>query len=414
MKIRSAPVVTFAIAIWFVLMMVPYLGANSWEQFQRISSSPTVVYQVSGIIFACSLSILTLRSDFFHIFGKLESHHLWFLFFCFYTATTSIFSVSAVESIAFTIIHIATYFVFVGLWMSSETTERYLAWLGPAVVVFIVLAWMLLGVRLRSLGYIPPNDLAKLAFVAAVFSLLGGKQLAVGVNLFSISVVILTESRSTLLSMLVFYFVYFIILRPGLAKMIAVLVTIATVCAVLLIDQFSGGPLWQLFVDKVLLLDDATRGVGSGFTGRADYWSAGWAAFGERPIFGYGLRTRAPIATADSLTVNAHSGVINMLLDVGLVGAVLLVLALSFAVGAHVRRIVRYGGAQSKRSLIIVSFFASSIVLWIFEPIYINVGSHVSLALLVFLAAPARVAAAQLPRQRLLTRNPLAIVGSMH
>ena len=73
------------------------------------------------------------------------------------------------------------------------------------------------------------------------------------------------------------------------------------------------------------------------FTGRTDIWDAALGSIGSRPIFGYGFGafwrgeagpSKAVVDSVDWVTPNAHNGVLDLCLELGIAG--LLVFAIGF------------------------------------------------------------------------------------
>jgi len=83
-----------------------------------------------------------------------------------------------------------------------------------------------------------------------------------------------------------------------------------------------GPSIWD-WVNNILLLDDPVRGTGTGFTGRARIWALAAIRFLESPWFGHGPMSNEYIMYEVVMGQRtAHNGMLAMLVDYGIFGAV--------------------------------------------------------------------------------------------
>ncbi|MBJ6989203.1 O-antigen ligase family protein [Devosia sp. MC521] len=394
MKVSATPVVMLALLAWNCLMFMPYTGIRSWEQLVSLNSSSPVVYQAAGVLAFCGTAFLFWRGSYLNSlrFSSIQAHHRLFLLFCGYTLLSAPLSVSPVDSALFSCIHLAVFSAMVRLWRSGRDMERHLALFSVGIFAFIAVLYVVLGVRLRSLGFIPPNDLAKLAFVAMAFGMFGRRRTRIATTLLGVGVILFCQSRGTLVASALFFALLLfstrnLVLKVGLLSAMAFAASF-----IFLIDHMLRGPLWAWIEQRVLLLDDLTRGTESGLTGRTEYWERAIDLFWRNPVVGYGLRTRETTFTTNEVALNAHSGFINMLLDVGIIGSALLLPALLICVYKGLRTPNLSSASTNDfvawRPKIGPAFIGASFVLFAIEPVYINIGTQLSVAVLLFLAAP--------------------------
>jgi O-antigen ligase len=140
--------------------------------------------------------------------------------------------------------------------------------------------------------------------------------------------------------------------------------------------------------DGLLKLDNADRGIGSGFTGRSTVWAQTLQLWMNSPLLGLGFRQHESFLPGN---VSAHNAYLAMLADTGLIGTLLYI---ALVLGALVAALT-IDDKPSRRliSVVIVSY----IVYGFFERRAINGGNPYSL---LFLFASLSVARAALPEGR--------------
>ncbi|MDP7022600.1 MAG: O-antigen ligase family protein [Candidatus Krumholzibacteria bacterium] len=80
-------------------------------------------------------------------------------------------------------------------------------------------------------------------------------------------------------------------------------------------------PIWSM-INDFLLLDDPVRGVGTGFTGRARIWALALVHFLQSPWFGHGPLSNDYILYDVIMGQRtAHNGILALLVDYGVFGA---------------------------------------------------------------------------------------------
>jgi O-antigen ligase len=102
----------------------------------------------------------------------------------------------------------------------------------------------------------------------------------------SLLIAMLVTSRGTIVALGAFLAVYYWI-NKGTLKATAYALGGLLVLSILLMASAS---LRDLLIEDVMRLHDPARGIGSGFTGRVEYWKQAIDAFWEHPVFGYGFR----------------------------------------------------------------------------------------------------------------------------
>jgi len=140
--------------------------------------------------------------------------------------------------------------------------------------------------------------------------------------------------------------------------------------------------------------------MGSGFTGRMELWKQAIGAFWKNPILGYGFRASTEGHGEDG---SIHSGYLKILVETGFVGGFLVVGALVAEALRRLRLVLQLrllpqnsipgiDNAESIRlNAVVLATLAMTLVFWIYERLFINLGSVVSIALFIMIVAPAYV-----------------------
>lgn len=128
----------------------------------------------------------------------------------------------------------------------------------------------------------------------------------------------------------------------------------------------------DFITDNVMRLNDPSRGLQSGATGRDDAWWEGLRVWSESPLLGVGYRKHEQYMRFT--TLNAHNAHISMLADTGIIGFVLYAGFLATSYFAALR-----GVADPRLRLFVASVIASYAFVGVFERRAINVGNSYSI-----------------------------------
>jgi O-antigen ligase len=265
---------------------------------------------------------------------------------------------------------------------------------------FVLFAWLLIllfhhGLRQQTIGGINRNMIGKAALVGTIFTLFAHLKWVrwTGIALGAFFLV-LVSSRGTLLVMGFFLLIYYS-LHEGSTKAILAGTGLFIVGAFVLLAS-SGAS--NAILENVLHLHSRDRGLGSGFSGRLENWKMGLDLVRERLVFGYGFRAAA---SSSSGIPRVHSGYINILLETGVVGTALILGTMFTEIIQRVLIIFRIQKATEhvdrwstpwadtlQINSIAVGVLSLMLVIWIYEPIYINLGSPLALLMFLMLASP--------------------------
>ena len=129
-------------------------------------------------------------------------------------------------------------------------------------------------------------------------------------------------------------------------------------------------PSWSIISEEVFMLTDASRGVGSGFTGRTDVWANLLERWKERPLLGNGYG----ILKDESLSASMASdgGYIMVLAELGVFGLMFFAVLFSVALWVSTKAAVLERSGSSIAMLVFTVTFA---FINVFESRIVGTGS---------------------------------------
>jgi len=275
--------------------------------------------------------------------------------------------------------------------------RRVFFWTGALCVLLLVFMLAANGFNGRTIGWAPPNNIGKIAFCAVVLAQASGHVRRWMIILPAIFFLGLVSSRGMLLSTGLFLIIFYVLVEKNTLKaMLTLFFAFAAGTTALFFDLLINrqSKLIDLFLN-FSAINDIERGLSSGLTGRIYYWSNGLDLLSERPILGYGFRTRAGTDSIFESSASAHSGWINLGLDLGLPGIILVsflfIVCIMYALSMRLK--FRYDGAVSKVFSAVASFFIVTPLYWLLEPTYFNFGTIDIIVLFTFMSLLVRQSA---------------------
>jgi O-antigen ligase len=181
-----------------------------------------------------------------------------------------------------------------------------------ALFLFIALAYLLLGPpNGRWLGGMHPNVFGTSCVALVALSLFGSKRWIDIAYCIAVAAALGVSSRYAMTTSTLIYLMFWMFnwrhISSARAMVFCLIIAIGIFSLVFLP---SGG-----FIADALALNDETRGLSSGVSGRDGHWAYFMPQFLERPILGYGFRNRGSY-------VGAHNGFLDLFLQLGLLGAI--------------------------------------------------------------------------------------------
>lgn len=390
MILNTARALPFSLALWLITLDVPQLAYSDWETRQQLESGRWVYQFVGFALFVVPCLVTGMRRAINGELLRAKSLSATLLLGFFVAAAVGgLLGNTPIQSLAYCI---ATFLAFLcsEIFWKSDLIAIWRAFLVASIAIFtiLILAWVMHGTPGgRTVGGITPNQYGKMAMTAMICSyVLPGrfKLIATGAAL---GLALLVSSRSTLVAIVAFIVFYTFVFAGGRIRIRwAVLALVGLILITLVVGMISMGvenALTSFLIDRLAVFDPY-RGVGSGLTGRTELWAAGLTMIGENP-FGLGFRSdRGGLETA-------HNGYLNLALDVGVPATLVFIIYIAlrlkmlhrlerwaFETSDPTRRFYRVGGAM----------IATTLILWMSEPIYLNIGLDYSVLFIVFLSLP--------------------------
>lgn len=310
---------------------------------------------------------------------------------------TSLLRWGEVESLANLFATVGLFVAARAFWQLPDQVVRgSLRFAGLGLLSLVVVAVALHGLpETRTVGGVQPNIFAKIGFVGAVLLVLAGRGFGWAWLAVALASALLVNSRGGIVAILMFVGIKTCLLLGrnltrlrlvGIAALSLAMVASATPMVI-----GNRGPVGWV-VEEVFRADDPTRGLGTGLTGRADRWVVALERIGENPVLGYGYQMSAEVIQDEYQLreigqSGAHSGFLNLALDVGLPLSLLWCVLLVDVMFDQGRRALSGSVNEDKAAqhASILGFLAASVFFWAIEPVYLSIGHIFGLSfILVF------------------------------
>jgi O-antigen ligase len=260
------------------------------------------------------------------------------------------------------------------LWtLASDDLEKCMSVASVILCLFGITALAILGLpQGRNVGNIQPNLFAAPLLVAFIFSQFRSGRVGIVVRILCLGMVALVSSRFALIgciSALVIHELTFNSLSPG--KIPALVIALV------------GGILFWPQIASVLALDDSSRDLSSGFSGRDELWHLALAAITDHP-FGIGFKR----AIGDE---SGHNGYLKTLLEFGVVGGGLIIFLIGCVLVIAGVEAIRSSGKDRQQHRFACARFGGLVALSFgafFQPQLFNVGDAFGMSVLFLLFKP--------------------------
>ena len=380
----------FGLSIYIALMLIPLAQLRYFEA--QLTYDAPRVFQVGSV-----LSFVVLSSSFFVLkrsaYRAVSLSALIFVAaFIIYIILTSPSSIYPNRSFLYAGV---TTFFFAGcyyFWRQSNfQIELSFKMVFIAIVACFVYLLISLPLRERTLGWISPNLLAHVGLMSIISGLIVSGRIKLVAILFGVGLIVFSQSRTVFVALAVFFASYVSInyLVNSYKRFIYISIILTLVAPVT--PLISSGLVSAVSsVSSVILgVDDANRVSGSGLSGRSAYWENAVYVISERPLIGHGFRTRQSLDYSEASAVNAHSGFLNLVLDTGILGAI--IFAALYVVAANRAALLYFSlrlcndSIQKRISSVALSFLIAYLPIFIVEPNYINLSHPTSMLFTLFI-----------------------------
>lgn len=347
-----------ALWLWYGLLSFPITTVDAFE----IVSNQVLIYQGAGLVLfvAAAMTLAPMRTA--EALGRYTLPQLAIIAIILASMALQFHGTetAVLEGTAYTLALLLVAACLSGLWtMPADALANCLGGIGVVLVAFGIFAIAVFGwPQGRMVGGIHPNAFGGIMLAGFVTSQFRRGYLMMAVKAVSLVLAAAVSSRFAVIGCVLAFLVFELSARP-LGPRTALLALAVAACVILLPTVFK----------DVLALDDPSRNLDSGFTGRDDQWARALEAISEAP-FGLGFK-RPPVEDA------GHNGYLRWLLEFGVMGGSLAIAAtLAIALGAivetfrfpdsqlHLRRL-----AAARAAGLVAVTFAS-----FFQPQLFNLG----------------------------------------
>lgn len=402
-----------AFILWIMLLLVPYWGLAGWsDRVSLVAEQAAKPFQIAGfVIFISSVLVLTPRLFLISLRTSRTNLDFYLLnaFFLLIIAG-SFFSLDPLKSAVYSA---TTFFVVIALkslWENNNASpERFLYFIALLILAFLTLMALKNGLA-KPNGGMQKNQYAKAAGVAlALCFYQSGWKKWVPVFI-ALVLIILARSRSSLGTAIIFILAYQLIAirRLYLPYILFILLPLALIFFSLIFDK-PRDYFFSYFSDDIAAVgryDDKSYRSDSSLTsifgGRVDRWDIAFDAIADRPVLGYGFRTRgdtnySTIYTIDKERINAHNGYLNLFLDTGIINGSIFLTAILISLYKRYMSVNTLVLSQNLddqtsenaiRQRITFAFTLSTLFLLFSEPIYLNIGIPYSIIFLMLFFTP--------------------------
>ena len=371
-KLAIFPAFVFAL----VLPLLAWTNYYAWPDYLHAA----VYGQFAAVFIMMSATILFFKSvpD-----GRvLNILFVLFAIYCFFSSVWSIDFYGSLENA----IALGIYFVaFVSFWKQPEKMrENAFFYAVASFCVGTAILPIYLGLSSRSFGGVTANMIAHIGFTIIVLAHFG-RRLVPFFTAIGIGLIIYAQGRTVLLSAIAFLIMYYGAL-PITYKFKARIASLSLI----IYGSIIIGLFYSIFasaavnnLSSVTSVENEAR-LGSDFTGRTGLWEQGLREWQHNFFLGNGFSTRGDIKISSGPDFNAHSGVLNLLLDLGFIGAILFIIL--YATAIYVSFNPKLGSnIPSVRTS--AAFFIGYLPNFVVEPNYLSLYHPSSLALFFALTA---------------------------
>lgn len=367
---------TLPFALYFIGLMYPIFKLQTyWDQFSDEYAQAGKIGQGLALAFMGVMILMMLRRRFYRIHPPAVMYTIPFVIW----ATLSLFWSIEPSQTGLSLILLIVYGTFCTMFWAQPTIDLYRMSRTGIFGIYLGFAALaaVLPIQDRTLGYAPPNLLAHYAMCGLFLTMLSGKN-KIPMAVVTVAIVIATQARTVAIELLLFGTLYYmhdlIIRRMRSPAMLAVFVVGVTGIGYLLYSVALGA-----VIGAVSSATGVTTGsrLGSDFTGRGEIWEQGLKLIEASPYVGYGFRTRGT-ANLEYITdtLNAHSGLLNTILDNGFIGLALFVFAYGHALLAAFSPV---NDAAVEYRRIVASLLIANVSVYLIEPNYISFAHPTSL-----------------------------------
>lgn len=368
----------FLFNAWFFSLILPLLLISDYDSYKEFSGNDFFAKLKFFFISVFIIYVLFFLNTKENKFRIDINAHLIFIFFIFICILSSIWSINPFRTFVNSVLLFAFFLCFLKI-KNIIKYEELFAFLPLIILTTLITAISVHGISGRFIGGNLPNDIGNFCFFGIFFSFfLKRKYLVFFFNIFFIGIILLINSRIYLLCSSLFYFTYFFLNKNIKKKNYIIILTIYFFGSLFLILNSYFQYIYQELLDFFKVFDE-NRGINSKFTGRIDYWILGIELFKEKMFLGYGFRTRTGIDNDDIYLISSHSGFLNLIIDVGILGFTFFLITMIKSIKNKI------SFSNIGYNSLILSVIPSAILMLTFEPAHFFLGLPITLLLILII-----------------------------
>jgi hypothetical protein len=377
-RIRTTAVLT-AFWVWCGLLTFPMIGTTQdlAEVVHVFSTSRAVlICQAAGLAL---FSLVVCLSDFARMalaLRRLQAAQLAILFIVYLSLALQLHDAEAAIfiGILYTCLLLLTAMVLSVLWtLDADDLARCLCVASVILSLFGIAAIAILGLpQGRNVGDIHPNLFAEPLLAAFIFSQFRAGMLGIAVRIVCFVMVALVSARFAIIGCILSIGMFELTFRPW-GWRVSLLLIVSLMLSLFFWPQIAA----------IIALDDPTRDLSSGFSGRDEYWQASLAAIADHP-FGIGFK-RTIVDEA------GHNGYLKTLLEFGIVGGGLIIFLMGCVLVLAGVESATHSGEDPQQRRFACARFAGLVALAFgafFQPQLLNLGDAFGISVLFLLFKP--------------------------
>lgn len=292
--------------IWCALLSFPLINVDAFEA----TTNEVLIYQGMGLLLFVVATMVVIPVRVADALNRYTPFQLTIILVILLSLALQFHGpeTSILGGIGYTLTLLIVILCLSAVWtMRPDALATCLGGIAVVLLAFGVCAIAVLGwPEGRRVGGIHPNALGGIMLAGFVASQFCGGFVMLGLRVACLILAVVVSSRFAVIGCLLAFLVFEMQARPTRLRL-ALLVLAAAACLLLF-------P--QLPMD-VFALDDPSRSLDSGFTGRDDLWIRALAAIADAP---FGLGFKRP-AVEDA----GHNGYLRWLLEFGVTGGSLII-----------------------------------------------------------------------------------------
>jgi hypothetical protein len=378
-------ILALSLPVYYAFMILPLVNLRSYyDNFSASVNDELVRFYGYGLAIYVSLGILLLFSLIRHWSSRPLTLWPWLLVIAWLFVSIG-WSINPISSATYSLLLVSVFAAAAPFSVLPERIARSICLLASiSIALSLVYLFTQLPIGVRGIGGITPNLLAHCSFSFVALYFCSGARFRLVASALAFLICYYAQARTVTICILIFFVAYYVLLpriRGPKSTQYFALFLVAIVTTLILFSAWIV-PLVTSLSTEALGVNSTSRGSGSGFSGRADLWSAGFELLRGHELIGYGFRTRRSLNFSEGDAQNVHSGILNAALDVGYIGCLLLSIAYVTSMFAAARNL---SSKSDGRDAVKLSFLLAMVPALVVEPNYLNFSNPSSFLMIFFI-----------------------------